>query len=486
MKKKKGFTLVELLAVIAILAILVIIALPNVINMYNKAQKETFLTEAKKVYTEAEKKYISSSITENAVKTISSTDNSKLDMTGEKLQYCVVLNNNGKVKSMKVSNRKWFATLYNGSDIEDLTIDSLETGNLDNYKCSSSQSNVQKPIYCTFDGELTQGAEYVNGQYTYRYMQEKNVPSNSSINKWVNMDIDGWGVSLTDLKSADPVSSSICSYINNKPIVSMSGMYFWSNATSIDLSKVNTSNVVNMSGMFEQTKITTLDVSNFNTSKVTDMSHMFQTCRATTINGLDKLDTSSVTDMSFMFYYSFAPLNLSNFDTSNVTNMEWMFAYSRTEVVDLSGLDTSKVTNMSDMFLNSKTQTIHLDGIKTQNVTDMSGMFSNSKVITLTGLDSFDTSKVTNMGSMFWDCPANEINVKKFNTKNVTNMNRMFGITNVSTLDLSSFDMENVQGTSEMFYLAKATTGYAKSSKDANILNKSSDKPTKLTFVEKK
>ncbi len=31
--KKKGFTLVELLAVIAILAILVIIALPNVIRL---------------------------------------------------------------------------------------------------------------------------------------------------------------------------------------------------------------------------------------------------------------------------------------------------------------------------------------------------------------------------------------------------------------------------------------------------------------------
>ena len=33
MKDKKGFTLVELLAVIAILAILVIIALPNVIRL---------------------------------------------------------------------------------------------------------------------------------------------------------------------------------------------------------------------------------------------------------------------------------------------------------------------------------------------------------------------------------------------------------------------------------------------------------------------
>ena len=47
MNNRKGFTLVELLAVIAILAILVIIALPNVINMYNKAQKEIFFNRSK-------------------------------------------------------------------------------------------------------------------------------------------------------------------------------------------------------------------------------------------------------------------------------------------------------------------------------------------------------------------------------------------------------------------------------------------------------
>ena len=140
MKNEKGFTLVELLAVIAILAILVIIALPNVINMYNKAQKETFLTEAKKVYSEAEKKYISSSITGNAIKTISSADNSKLDMTGEKLQYCVVLNSSGEVTDMKVSNGKWVASLK-GKTIEDLTIDDLEDGNLDNYECGGKKSS---------------------------------------------------------------------------------------------------------------------------------------------------------------------------------------------------------------------------------------------------------------------------------------------------------------------------------------------------------
>ena len=135
MKNKKGFTLVELLAVIAILAILVIIALPNVINMYNKAQKETFLTEAKKVYTEAEKKYISSSINGNTIKTISSEDDSKLDMTGEKLQYCVILNNSGKVTDIKVSNGKWVASLIDGKTVDELTIDDLKDGNLNDYEC---------------------------------------------------------------------------------------------------------------------------------------------------------------------------------------------------------------------------------------------------------------------------------------------------------------------------------------------------------------
>ena len=49
---KKGFTLVELLAVIAILAILVLVAVPNVLGMFNKAKKDTFLTETKNIFKE--------------------------------------------------------------------------------------------------------------------------------------------------------------------------------------------------------------------------------------------------------------------------------------------------------------------------------------------------------------------------------------------------------------------------------------------------
>ena len=100
MKNKSGFTLVELLAVIAILAILVIIALPNVINMYNSAKKQTFLTEARTIYKEAQKKYVSESILGNNVNTISSNGN-KLDLTGNKIDYDIKLDSAGNITDFK-------------------------------------------------------------------------------------------------------------------------------------------------------------------------------------------------------------------------------------------------------------------------------------------------------------------------------------------------------------------------------------------------
>ena len=353
MKNKKGFTLVELLAVIAILAILVIIALPNVINMYNKAQKETFLTEAKKVYTEAEKKYISSSITGNTIKTISSENSSKLDMTGEKLKYCIILNNNGKVTDMKVSNGKWIASLNDNKTIEDLTIDDLENGNLDGYKCSSG-SFTPEVVNCTFNGTLTQGATYTNGQYTYKYKQSKSLPNYNQENStasWQNMSDDGWGVTLTNLESTEPVTSKVCTYINGKPVVSMAGMFTQSNATSIDLSSFNTELVNDMSGMFGATKAKTLDLSTFNTKNVKNMLAMFAYNQATTITGLNEFDTSNVVSMEKMFAIAEATnIDVTSFNTSKVTNMESMFEGSKVNNLDLSNFDISNVTNMKYMF----------------------------------------------------------------------------------------------------------------------------------------
>ena len=407
MKSKKGFTLVELLAVIAILAILVILALPNVINRFNEAKKQTFVTEAKKLYTEAGKKFMSSSISGSPVKVINSEDDSKLDMTGKKLQYCIILDNSGNVTSMKVSNGQWVASLDANKEIDELTIDDLAEGNLDGYNCSNSgghQSNTPKALNCTFDGELTQGAEYVNGQYTYRYKQEQDGVTDESNNttlEWVNISTDGWGVKLTDKDSTAAVTSDVCTTINNKPVVSMSYAFSKSNATSINLSNSNTSNVTNMRGTFLNTQVTNLNISNLNTSKVTDMFTMFWNCPATTLD-LSSFDTSKVTNMDSMLRGTKATtLNVSSFDTSRVTDMSYMLASTNASKIDVSNFDTRNVTSMASLFFESNFTTITgLDKFNTSNVTNTSFMFYNTKLTTI-DVSSFDTSKVTFMSGMF-------------------------------------------------------------------------------------
>ena len=113
--KKKGFTLVELLAVIAILAILVIIALPNVMGMFNQAKENSFTTEIKEIYKQAQQQWISDSMmstttisyyrynktasgTTTAVSgaTLSGSDGIKL--TGRtQLEYYITIDKSGKV-----------------------------------------------------------------------------------------------------------------------------------------------------------------------------------------------------------------------------------------------------------------------------------------------------------------------------------------------------------------------------------------------------
>ena len=326
--------------------------------------------------------------------------------------------------------------------------------------------------FCTTTNTLTQGLKYVNGQYTYAYKQEG---KNSSSLSWRNITTDGWGVQLTDRTSTDAVTSSLCTYINNKPISSMSNMFVYSQATSINLSNFNTSKVTNMSAMFYKSQATTLDLSSFDTSNVTLMDFMFAYSQATTLDA-SKLNTSIVKNMSYMFIDSQATtLDLSNFDTSNVTNMYsmfegsqattldvsnfdtskvtdmgWMFNGNKSTTVDVSKFDTSNVTNMSNMFSNSQATTLDVSNFNTSNVTNMSDMFSNSQATTL-DVSNFNTSKVTNMSYMFWNSKSTMLDVSNFNTSNVTNMSYMFSGSKATTLDLNNFDTSKVTDMSYMF-----------------------------------
>jgi len=329
-----------------------------------------------------------------------------------------------------------------------------------------------KAIYCTYDGTLTQGAEYVNGQYTYRYMQEGEYASSGLA--WKNITSDGWGVQLTDKTSTDAVNSAVCTYINNKPVVSMNYMFGGSQAASIDLSSFNTSNVKNMSNMFNYSQATTLDLSNFNTSNVTNMHSMFSDSQATTLD-LSDFNTSKVTDMASMFSSSKATtLDVSNFDTSKVINMHGMFWGTKATTLDVSNFDTSNVASMSNMFSSSKATTLDVSNFDTSKVTDMSSMFANSQATTL-DVSNFDTSRVTNMSDMFAGSQATTLDLNNFDTSKVTNMGNMFNGSQATTLDVSNFDTSNVTKMSGMFQYSKDTT--------LDLSSFDTSKVTSMTFM---
>ena len=325
--------------------------------------------------------------------------------------------------------------------------------------------------FCKTNSTLTQGLNYNNGQYTYAYKQQG--ASASSGLGWSNITNNGWGVQLTDKASTDAVTSKLCTYINDKPVTSMSYMFWDSQALRIDLSNFNTSNVYNMGGMFSSSQATTLDLSHFDTSNVTNMGGMFQHSQATTLD-LSNFDTSNVTNMQCMLCDSQAStIDLSHFDTSNVTNMNSMFWNSKAITIGVSHFDTSKVTNMNVMFGNSQATTIDVSHFDTSNVTNMQGMFQHSQA-TIIDVSNFDTSNVTNMQCMFWKSQATTLDVSHFDTSNVTNMEVMFAyMTNLKTIYASSkFVTTSVTSSTSMFEKSTNLVGGAGTKYNKSYLDK--------------
>lgn len=173
-------------------------------------------------------------------------------------------------------------------------------------------------------------------------------------------------------------------------------------------------------------------------------------------------------------FKSFKGLNISGlyylkFD--NVIDTSLMFANAIIDVNsdDLANLDTSQVTNMSAMFYNCQLSE-HMDptleiNFNTSNVKDMSNMFNGFKVTAL-NVSKFDTHNVENMRSMFKNMTnvTDIVGLDNFVTDNVTDMSSMFyHDTEISSLDdISNWNISKVTDLSRMFqfdYITKNDLG---------------------------
>ena len=141
----------------------------------------------------------------------------------------------------------------------------------------------------------------------------------------------------------------------------------------------------------------------------------------------------------------------------NSTNLFYFRAGSNVlKLLDLSNLDTSMVTNMHWMFYDCEGLTeLNLSNFDTSKVTDMSYMFRDCRGLTELNISNFDTSNVTNMSSMFGDCHGlTELDLSNFDTSKVRAMVGMFfGCSGLTEITVGcNWTTENVINAIYMFY----------------------------------
>ena len=122
------------------------------------------------------------------------------------------------------------------------------------------------------------------------------------------------------------------------------------------------------------------------------------------------------------------------------------------ESIYLGDIDTSLITDMSELFQNSKR--VNFEGLETwntSNVVNMSSMFELAENFNY-NINSWDVSKVENMSKMFWECKKFNQPLNKWNISNVNNVQSMFGNCSIFNQNIENWNTSNIKIFSFMFY----------------------------------
>ena len=140
---------------------------------------------------------------------------------------------------------------------------------------------------------------------------------------------------------------------------------------------------------------------------------------------------------------------LNTLDMSECTTMKYMFnGCPNLTSLDLSSWDVSKVTNMTEMFKGcSSLVELNLTGWNTSSLRAMAVMFNGcSNLQKILGIEHFNISQVTDLGSVFNGCGITSINLDSWDFNGVTNVTNMFANSKVQTIDTTNWDVSTITG----------------------------------------
>ena len=216
-------------------------------------------------------------------------------------------------------------------------------------------------------------------------------------------------------------------------------------------------NIADMSGLFYNSGLTNLDLSNWEIRDVLNMEMMFaesENLQSITFPG--SFDAKLVTNMKQMFYQTgLTSLDLSNWEIRDVENMEMMFAESENlQFITFPGtFDAKLATNMKQMFYQTGLTSLDLSSWQAQNVLDMESMFNSTTALeTLTFPSVFDLKKLITAENMFKDSRVASLNLSNWEIDVLDNVQGMFsGNSNLATLDVMGWDTSSVTSSSNIF-----------------------------------
>ena len=357
-KKKKAFTLVELLAVIVILAIILVIAIPQIIKTIKASKLSAMESSAKLIATEADKDFLSQ-LTLNQYYSATSVPCEDVAKLSDDYESCTINYDENGVSTVTLVGAM-------GKKFAGITC----TGTKDNMECTESEIEDLPTIMAWTS---TSDTDFHKSNIRTTITEIEFVDLNKVTAPTVN-NTTSWDVSEAKDNSVIAWLDGTKLYIGGKGGVKAntdSSNIFrnFTNLTNINFNnKYKTNNVTNMSYMFaDGAKLESLDLKSFDTSKVTDMSGMFYGCKKIKLLDLSNFDTSNVTTMRCMFDYGnstsdsetmeFETIDLSGkFILKSVINTEWMF---------------SKCQKLKTIFVNENN---NIDIIENSN-----GMFYNCK-----------------------------------------------------------------------------------------------------------
>jgi len=137
---KKGFTLVELLAVVALMGVLVIILSTDVVETFKGTKKQNFVTETREVCREATNTFLRESIVTLQAKNYYKFGNDSshaLNLNGrQEFNYFIKVNTDGEVIGLLTWDGTYTIRIVNGYGIDPANItetdidDSVDTSNM--------------------------------------------------------------------------------------------------------------------------------------------------------------------------------------------------------------------------------------------------------------------------------------------------------------------------------------------------------------------